>query len=414
MSTTPTTTDRQARRAVAALFLTNGAVLANLVPRYPEIKDDLGMSNAVYGLAVIAFPVGAIIAGLGAAPLIRRFGSAPVAVAGTVGTALGVLGAGASPTLLLFVAALFLGGAMDAVTDVAQNDHGLRVQRRYGRTIINSFHAVWSLGAVLGGAMAAAAIAVDLPLPVHLGISAAVFSLVAVTASRYCLPVSDDGPGAAPTVAEDAAATPATSAASGAPAASGHSRRAPLSGRVVAVLAALVVIAVAGSLVEDAGMSWASLYITSLGAPGSVAATGFVALVAAQFVGRILGDGMVDRMGQRTVARLGGTVAAVGMGLALAFPTVPGTVVGFAAAGFGVATLIPAAMQAASELPGLRPGTGLTVVSWVMRIGFLCSPPLVGMVADATSLRVGLLVIPLAGVATVVLAGVLHGRRTAA
>jgi MFS family permease len=405
MSTTPTTTDRQARRAVGALFLTNGAVLANLVPRYPEIKDDLGMSNAVYGLAVIAFPVGAIIAGLGAAPLIRRFGSAPVAVTGTVGTALGVLGAGASPTLLLFVAALFLGGAMDAVTDVAQNDHGLRVQRRYGRTIINSFHAVWSLGAVLGGAMAAAAIAVDLPLPVHLGISAAVFSLVAVTASRYCLPVSDDGPGAAPTVAGD------TGPAVGSSAPSAHGRHAPLSARVVAVLAALVVIAVAGSLVEDAGMSWASLYITSLGAPGSVAATGFVALVTAQFIGRVLGDGMVDRLGQRTVARLGGTVAAVGMGLALLFPTVPGTVLGFAAAGFGVATLIPAAMQAASELPGLRPGTGLTVVSWLMRVGFLCSPPLVGMVADATSLRVGLLVVPLAGVVVIALAGVLHGRQ---
>jgi MFS family permease len=408
MSPTPTTTDRRARRAVAALFLTNGAVLANLVPRYPEIKDELGMSNAVYGLAVIAFPVGAIIAGLGAAPLIRRFGSAPVAVAGTIGTALGVLGAGASPTVLMFVAALFLGGAMDAVTDVAQNDHGLRVQRRYGRTIINSFHAVWSLGAVLGGAMAAAAIAVDLPRQVHLGLSAAVFSLVAVTASRHCLPVSDGGPGAAPTVAGD---TGDAGPAVGSSAPSAHGRHAPLSGRVVAVLAALVVIAVAGSLVEDAGMSWASLYITSLGAPGSVAATGFVALVAAQFIGRVLGDGMVDRLGQRTVVRLGGTVAAVGMGLALLFPTVPGTVLGFAAAGFGVATLIPAAMQAASELPGLRPGTGLTVVSWLMRVGFLCSPPLVGMVADATSLRVGLLVVPLAGVVVIALAGVLHGRQ---
>lgn len=394
MSPTPTATDRHARRAVAALFLTNGAVFANLLPRFPEIKADLGMSNAIYGLAVIAFPVGAIVAGLAAAPLVRRFGSAAVAVAGTVGTSLGVLGAGASPTLLLFVACLFVGGAMDAVTDVAQNDHGLRVQRRYGRTIINSFHAIWSLGAVLGGATAAAAIAVGLPREIHLALSAAVFSLVALVALRYCLPASDGEPDAGGSVTDDAA--PASGAR--------------VSGRPVAVLAALVVIAVAGALVEDAGMSWASLYITSLGAPGSVAATGFVALVAAQFIGRILGDGMVDRLGQRAVARLGGTVAAVGMGLALAFPTVPGTVLGFAAAGFGVATLIPAAMQAASELPGLRPGTGLTVVSWLMRVGFVGSPPVVGLVADATSLRVGLLVIPLAGLITVVLAGVLRGR----
>lgn len=396
----PTPTDRRARRAVAALFLTNGAVLANLIPRYPEIKADLGMSNAVYGLAVIAFPVGAIIAGLAAAPLIRRFGSARVAVAGTMGTALGVLGAGASPTLWMFVAGLLVGGAMDAITDVAQNDHGLQVQRRYGRTIINSFHATWSLGAVLGGAMAAAAIAVDLPRQIHLSLSAVVFSLVAIVALRFCLPSSDTGPDAVPPDATHVSASSDTA------------HRGPLTGHLVVVLGALVLIAIAGSLVEDAGMSWASLYITSLGAPGSVAAAGFVALVAAQFVGRILGDSMVDRLGQRTVARLGGAVAAVGMGLALAFPTVPGTILGFAAAGFGVATLIPAAMQTADELPGLRPGTGLTVVSWLMRLGFLASPPLVGLVADAAGLRVGLLVIPLAGVTVIALSGVLRRRQT--
>lgn len=396
----PTPTDRRARRAVAALFLTNGAVFANLIPRYPEIKADLGMSNAVYGLAVIAFPVGAILAGLAAAPLIRRFGSARVAVAGTIGTALGVLGAGASPTLWMFVTGLLVGGAMDAITDVAQNDHGLQVQRRYGRTIINSFHAVWSLGAVLGGAMAAAAIAVDLPRQIHLGLSAVVFSLVAVVALRFCLPATESGPDTAP---PDTTHEPTGQDAA---------RREPLNGHLVVMLGALVIIAIAGSLVEDAGTSWASLYITSLGAPGSVAAAGFVALVGAQFVGRILGDGMVDRLGHRTVARLGGAVAAVGMGLALAFPTVPGTILGFAAAGFGVATLIPAAMQTADELPGLRPGTGLTVVSWLMRLGFVASPPLVGVVADAAGLRVGLLVIPLAGVTVIALSGVLRRRQT--
>ncbi|MGN6240888.1 MAG: MFS transporter, partial [Cellulosimicrobium cellulans] len=94
-----------------------------------------------------------------------------------------------------------------------------------------------------------------------------------------------------------------------------------------------------------------------------------------------------------------------------AFPTVAGTIAGFAAAGFGTATLVPAAMQQADEVPGLRPGTGLTLVSWLMRLGFLLSPPIVGLVADATSLRAGLLVLPLAGVVVVLLAGVLAPRR---
>jgi hypothetical protein len=98
------------------------------------------------------------------------------------------------------------------------------------------------------------------------------------------------------------------------------------------------------------------------------------------------------------------------MGAALAFPSVPSTIAGFAAAGLGIATLIPAAMHAADRLPGLRPGTGLALVTWLLRIGFLASPPVVGLLADAAGLRVGLLVVPVAGVLTVVLAGALSGR----
>jgi hypothetical protein len=90
---------------------------------------------------------------------------------------------------------------------------------------------------------------------------------------------------------------------------------------------------------------------------------------------------------------------------------VPSTIAGFAAAGIGIATVVPAAMHGADQLPGLRAGSGLTVVSWLMRVGFVASPPIVGMIADATSLRVGLLAVPAAGIAVVMAAGVLSGRR---
>jgi len=388
--------DRRARAAVAALFLTNGALFANLIPRYPQIKADLGLSNATYGLAIAAFPTGAIVAGLGAAWAIRRLGSARAAVLGTIVTALGVFGAALAPSVGLLVTALFLAGAMDAITDVAQNAHGLRVQRRYGRSIINSFHAVWSIGAVLGGSMAAGAIAWDVPRGVHLAVSGVLFSLVALVALRFCLPGRDGD--------DQAVADPGQLG----------DRVGASRGRVVVILAALVLIATAGTLVEDAGNSWAAIYLSgSLGAAAAVAATGYIALTGAQFVGRLLGDRLVDRFGQRAVARAGGTLVAVGMALALAFPSVPGTILGFAAAGFGVATLVPAAMHEADELPGLKPGTGLTVVSWLMRIGFLASPPLVGLVADASGLRTGLLVVPFAGIVVVATAGVLQGRRRA-
>ncbi|WOF22201.1 MFS transporter [Microbacterium betulae] len=390
--TTPAPSARRARGAVSALFLTNGAIYANLIPRLPEIKDALGLSDTVYGLSIAAMPAGALLSGLAAATLIRRVGSGRLAVLGSVLLAVAMLAAGLAPLPVLFALALFVVGMLDSVTDVAQNTHGLRVQRRYGRSIINSFHAVWSLGAVMGGLMSAAAIALRLPLGVHLAITGAIFAATALVALRFCLPGPDGD------ALEDGSP----------PAVVLRSRPSP---RVALTLAGLALVAIAGTTVEDVGSSWATLYMgESLGAPAPLAAMGFIALIGSQFVGRIVGDRLVDRLGQRTVAVAGGALVVAGMGLALAFPSIPGTLAGFAAAGFGVATLVPAAMQVADELPGLRAGTGLTIVTWLMRLGFLLSPLVIGTVSDATELRVSLLVVPLSGVFVIALSGVLRRR----
>ena len=144
--------------------------------------------------------------------------------------------------------------------------------------------------------------------------------------------------------------------------------------------------------------------------PAAVAPMGYVALVTFMFLGRLVGDRLVDRFGERAVTRVGGLITALGMGLALLLESVPLTIAGFAVAGLGVATVVPAAMRAADELPGLRAGTGLTVLSWLMRAGLLGAPLLVGVIADATSLRLGLLTVPVAGMALVALAGTLAER----
>ncbi|MDT5064289.1 MAG: hypothetical protein QOK02_444 [Mycobacterium sp.] len=384
-----TTRDRRARVATAALFLTNGAIFANMLPRFPEIKTDLGLSNAAYGASVAAFSAGALLSGLTAGALIRRFNSSRVAVIATLGIASFVFVAAIAPSPVLFAAALFVAGAADSVTDVAQNAHGLRLQRNYGRSIINSLHALWSVGAISGGLMGAAAIALHVPRGVHLAFSGVLFSAVVLIAYPFLLrgPDHDD---------HSAAGTPDGAKI-------GHG--------VYAALAALVGIAIAGAAIEDAGSSWATVYLRdSLHTPAAIAAFGYVALVSSQFVGRFFGDRLVDRFGERAVARVGGLIAAAGMAAALAFPSIPATIAGFAAAGFGSATLIPAAMHGADRVKGLRPGTGLTIVTWLYRLGFLLSPIIVGIVADATSVRVGLLIVSVAGLAATALAGVLSAR----
>ncbi|MBP2456581.1 MFS family permease [Clavibacter michiganensis] len=396
---------RRARVAVGILFFTNGAIFANLLPRYPSIKAELGLANVEFGAAVAASPLGALIAGLAAGVLIRRYRSARVAVAATVVASVGILLAGLAPGWIVLAGALFLAGAMDSITDVAQNSHALRVQRLYGRSIINSFHAVWSIGAVAGGLMGAAAAQIRLPLVVHLSISAVLFSAFAVVSLRWLLKGPEPEPGEGGAAHAHAPDPEAGVARAASPRALGLVAK-------YGVLLALVIIASGGAIVEDAGSTWSAIYLSrDLGSSAFVAGLGFISLQGMQFIGRMLGDRMVDRFGQRAIARLGGVLVLVGMGAALAFPSVVGTIVGFGVAGFGVATLIPAAMQAADELPGFKPGTGLTIVGWLLRLGFLISPPVIGAIADASSLRLGLIFIPAAGLLVLVFSRVLATRR---
>ncbi len=371
------------RIAVAVVFFANGALFANVIPRYPEIRNDLGLSNAALGTAIAAFPLGALVAGLFAAPLIQRFGSAKVTIVGVVTLATAMALVGFAPTWAALAGIFLVAGGVDAIVDVAMNAHGLRIQRVYGRSIVNSFHGIWSIGAVAGGLMGAATIALGIPLERALVASSIFFGVIALVCYRSMLSGPDD--------------TERT-----------QHRRGTIRSSTIRTLAALGVLAACGAVVEDAGASWGAIYMKDdLGTAAAAAALAFVALQTAMTVGRLTGDRVVDRFGQRTVVRTGGALTAISMGLALAFPSPASTIIGFLLAGLGVATLVPAAMHTGDELPGLPAGVGLTVVSVLLRVGFLASPPLVGVTADAISLRVGLLGVVLAGTIVVFFSPVL-------
>jgi fucose permease len=372
-------THRHARVAVAALFFANGAIFSTVVPRYPEIKADLDLGNAALGSALAAFPAGALVAGLSAAALIGRYRSARVAAFGIAALASAVALLAVANTWAALAAIMFVAGAIDAVVDVAQNAHGLRVQRRYGRSIVNSFHGVWSIGAVTGGLIGSAAAGLGIELEAHLIAVSALFALVAVVAYRFLLPGGDE---------DDR--VPATLA--GRPSA----RRTPHA--ALRVLAILGVLAACGAVAEDAAASWGALYLrTDIGTTAATAGLAFVCFQGAMTTGRLVGDRAVNRYGTSAVVRAGGALAAGAMAAALLAPATWTTLLGFGLAGLGVATLVPSAMHHADELPGLRPGVGLGAVSWMLRVGFVLSPLVVGVVADATSLRAGLLGVVAAG-----------------
>lgn len=436
---------RRARLGAALLFLVNGAVFANLLPRLPQIKDAFELSNSVYGFVVIAFPLGSLLAGTAPAPIMRRWGSGRTAVMGSVAIALMILLAGVSGgigggllVLLAYILPLMLAGMLDAITDTAQNAQALDVQRAMGRSILNSMHALWSLGSVIGGLMGTAALALQVPLAMHLAISGILFSAVAVFAGTRVLtmeevarvrplaessaqqdalpadgpePAQDlpglseqDAPGVAAAAHEPSSG--AASAATASPGSAGPARRAVL------MLLLISVVSITGVMVEDLGQNWSALYLSQvLEASATMAGLGLVALMCAQFIGRLLGDRMVDRLGHVTMARLGAVGIAAGLGLVVAAPAPAAAVAGFFLAGLGSATLVPSAYHAADLVPGLRPGTGLAVVSWLMRGAFLSLSPFVGVVSDALGLRLAFLVIPVAAVLAVLAAG--HLRQPA-
>lgn len=382
----------RARVAVALLFVLNGAAYANVVPRLPAIKSDLALSNTALGTAVAGMPVGALVSGLLAGRLIARFGSGRLAVA--CGMAFGVVLPllGLAPSWGALAGGFLVLGLLDALMDVSMNAHGLRVQRGYGRSIVNALHGLWSVGAVVGGLAGAAAAGLEVSPGRHLLAAGAVVLAASVAAGRHTLagPDDEERDDAAPDLADGGRR--------------GTARR-------LALLGLLVVLA---AVVEDAPASWGAVLLRDeLGTSAAVGGLVFIGFQVSMVIGRLLGDRVVDRFGEASVVRAGGvlTASAVGVGLAIGEPA--SIVVGFALAGLGAASLFPVVFHAAGNLPGVSTGHGVAVVGWMSRMGFLVVPPLVGAVGDASSLRAGLVLVPVAGVAIAVLAGTLPGAEPA-
>lgn len=360
-----------------------------MVPRYPDLKAQLHLSNAALGSAVSAYWLGALLVGVLGGVAVGRWGSGRVASVVTVGAAANLALVGLAPSWVALAGVLFLAGSLDTVADIAENAHALRVERGYGRSILNSLHGVWSIGAVTGGLTGAAAAGLHIPIRWHLSVAAAVFAAVALGMSRLLLP----GPDRAG----------ATSSGRVPP------RRRLRGSHLLLTIAALGAFATLTQAIEDTGATWSTVYLRDeLGAAGAVAGLGFVALQGMQTVGRLLGDRVVTRYGDRAVARAGAALAGAGVAAALALGSTAAAIAGFGIAGLGIATLIPAAMRHADALPGLGAGVGLTLVGTVSRIGSLGAPPLVGFLADTFSLRAALLVVPLAAVVLIMLARVLR------
>lgn len=377
-----------ARAGVLVIFFVNGATFASMVPRYPWIIERLHASAASWGLVLGVGPVGGVALGWAAAGLMGRLGSRTTAAVFQIVSTGALLLLAWAPSLPWAGAAMLAMSAFDALTDTAMNYHALVLQREYGRSILNSFHGWWSIGAVVGGLVGSAMAQLRVPLMVQGVGTVVVCAGLSVLGRALMLPGVD--------------ARPAGRAPSGR-----AGRPAP---RALAPLVGLGALGAFGIGIEQGGSAFAPLYMTEqFTVPAFVAGLGFVSLMVAQTAGRLLGDRIVDRLGPRRTVQLGALGCIGSMGLAIGLPAPATALIGFAGAGWGIATMVPAAMHAGDRVPGVAPGVGLTVTTWVMRLGLVLFPVLIGAVGDAVDLRVAMLLLPGTAVCVLALSPLLGG-----
>jgi MFS family permease len=370
-------TPKQARSAVTAIFLLNGLIFGAWAARIPAVRDRVGLSDGELGIVLACAAVGSILALPIAGGRAARIGSRR-ATRGAFALVCLVTGVIAlAPSLpVLCVLAFFYGASMGAL-DVTMNAHGVAVERRYGRAILASFHAAFSIGGLIGGVLGAFSAAIGLDVRAQLAIVAGASAIIGLTWSRRFLAAGEDAMG----------------------------RTEPVFVRPPRRLLALGALAFACLLIEGASADWSAVYLRDdLGTTAAIAAIGFTAFSITMTVGRIFGDRLVDRFGPEAVVRTGGGIAAIGFGLGLLASTPLAAIAGFACLGAGMSGVVPIVFRASGQVPGMPAGVGLAAVSSTGYLGFLVGPPLIGGLAELMGLPAALGVIVVLAVAVVLLA----------
>jgi MFS family permease len=357
------------RIAVSSYFFLAGLCFFSWASRIPNIQTKLHLDNAALGGVLLGLPAGLMVSLPLAGWLVARMGSRPIAMTAAL------LYAGTLPVLGLvtqawqLVGCLFVFGMGGNLLNISINTQAIGTEALYGRTIMASYHGLWSLAGFTGASLGNLAISLGwLPWQHFLVISA--MALVIVVAASGQLIVADGG------------------------ARGGQ----PIFARPDRSLINLGIIAFCSMICEGSMFDWSNVYWQRVVVPPqALAGLGLTAFSFTMAGGRFVGDMLATRWGIRRMLQVSGGLTATGLLVAILFPLLLPALAGFLFVGAGVSSVVPLVYSAAGRSRVLSPGVALAAVSTIGYLGFLFGPPFIGLIAQAFSLRVSLGLIAILG-----------------
>ena len=352
---------RRAWQAVSAIFFIFGLNMGTWAPHIPFAKERLNASPGLFGATLLCMAVGGISCMPAISWLINRTGSAPVIVV-SAGLSLAFLPLPfIAPSLPLFAAALFLfGGAMGAL-DVSMNSHGLIVEDKLGKPVMSSFHAIFSFAGLFGGLVSAVLISQVNETYRSLLSSLGGLLLLVWAASKLFPADVDKGRSQSPL------AWPT---------------------RATVGLGFLCFLAL---LIEGATIDWSGIYLReTFASSGTVTAFNFAAYSAGMAISRLLGDRARLRWGPVVLARWSACASAFLLALALTAPNATIALVAFALSGVTLGPIAPLLFAGGGRAEPLHPSRGISAVTTLGYLGIVAGPPLVGAIAEVSSLAAAL------------------------
>ncbi len=363
------------RLAIGTYFFIAGITFASWASRIPDIKQKLELNDAELGGILFALPTGSMVSLPISGWLVAKLGSRTVMLLAALCYPLVLSLLGTADSVVILTSLLFLFGLLGNMMNISVNTQAVAVEELYGKSIMASFHGIWSLAGFTGAAVGTLMISLGfIPLQ-HFLIVALIMMAMALIMKFGRMP-------------KDAV--------------TGNQ---PIFVKPDASLLKLGLISFCCMAAEGTMFDWSGIYFQKVvQAPASLVTLGYSAFMGTMALGRFLGDGLVLRFGRKEILQASGGIIAAGLLLAVFFPSIVTATIGFLMVGFGVSSVVPIVYSQAGKSEKMSPGMALAAVSSIGFFGFFIGPPLIGFIAEAFGLQWSFGIIAILGFGTTVLA----------